>query len=72
MFTTEHFRRPSLHETIFRLCLREDQTRTVLTLRSCLKNQGKCQLLETKKNKPRMLIFFGRLGIEEPEHLRMR
>ena len=36
MFTTEHFRRPSLHETISRLCLRQDQTRTVLTLRLCL------------------------------------
>ena len=30
------FRRPSLHETISRLCLRQNQTRTVLTLRSSL------------------------------------
>ena len=46
MFTTEHFRRPSLHETISHLCLGEDQTRTVLTLSLCLQNQLKCQLLE--------------------------
>ena len=37
MFTTEHsVSSPSLHETISRLCLRQDQTRTVLTLRLCL------------------------------------
>ena len=52
MFTTEHFRRPSLHETISRLCLRQDQTHTVLTLRLRLLNQLKCELLvQTNKNK---------------------
>ena len=35
---------------------------------------GKKKQNKTKQNKKTksMLIFFGRLGIEEPEHLRMR
>ena len=45
MFATEPLKRPSLHETISRLSLRQDQTRTVLTLRLCLWNQLKWQLL---------------------------
>ena len=36
------------------------------------KIKGNVNCWKQKKNKPRMLIFFGRLGIEEPEHLRMR
>ena len=79
MFTTEHFRRPSLHETISRLCLRQDQTRTVLTLLTFMplkstemsiagtKNEKK-----KKKNQHVAFFFVGYVGIEEPEHLRMR
>ena len=44
MFTTEHFRRPSLHETIYRLCLRQDQTQSKASKRlyalRCSKRSG--------------------------------
>ena len=62
MFTTEHFRRPSLHETSSRLCLRQDQTRTVLSLRLCLSNQLKCQLLVKKKKKKNQHVNFFLVG----------
>ena len=45
MFTTKHFRRPSLHETISHLCLQKTRHARFLHLRLCLYNQLKCQFL---------------------------
>ena len=67
MFTTEHFRRPSLHETISRLCLRQDQTRTVLTLLTFMPLKSTEMSIAGTKNekkkqkKPACCIFFCRV-----------
>ena len=45
MFTKKHFKRPSLHETIFHGTSVSRRPDTVLTLRLCLYNQLKCQFL---------------------------
>ena len=45
MFTTKHFRRPSLRETISHLCLQKTRHARFLHLRLCLYNQLKCQFL---------------------------
>ena len=45
MFTTKHFRRPSLYETISHLCLQKTRHARFLHLRLCLYNQLTCQFL---------------------------
>ena len=77
MFTTEHFRRPSLHEIISRLSETRPDTHgsyfTFMAIKSTeMSIAGKKKKKKRKKNKTSMLMFLGRLGIEEPEHLRMR
>ena len=60
MFRTEYFRRPSLHETISRLCLRQDQTCTVLTLLTFMPIKStEMSIAGTKKKTQHVHFFFG-------------
>ena len=73
MFTTENFRRPSLHEAISPLCL--EKTRDARLLRyvyACRINSFLKPTLSQFLVKTSILILFGRLGKGEPEHLCMR
>ena len=74
MFTTEHFRRPSLHETISHLCLEKTRHARFLPYEFMPVEsvQVKCQFLVKTSQHLNFFFFFGRLRIGEPEHLRMR
>lgn len=55
MFTTKHFRPPSLHETISHLCLQKTRHARFLHLRLCQYNQLKCQFLSSS---PKFCVVF--------------